>query len=55
MAWNRIHPQLTTPSAWIGHDVEVPVIEGTLIRLTANHLPGGGDALRRSFCRVHGH
>ncbi|MGW0628557.1 NF041680 family putative transposase [Streptomyces sp. NPDC002758] len=45
MAWDRIHPRLTTRSAWIGHDGELPVIEGTLIRLQVDHLPGGGDPL----------
>lgn len=45
MAWDRIHPRLTTRSAWIDHDGELPVIEGTLIRLTVDHLPGGGDPL----------
>jgi hypothetical protein len=45
MAWDRIHPRLTTRSAWIDHDSELPVIEGTLIRLTVDHLPGGGDPL----------
>lgn len=45
MAWVRIHPRLTTRSAWIDHDGELPVIEGTLIRLQGYHLPGGGDPL----------
>ncbi|MFI6340998.1 NF041680 family putative transposase [Streptomyces sp. NPDC050535] len=45
MAWDRIHPRLTTRSAWIDHDSELPVVEGTLIRLTVDHLPGGGDPL----------
>ncbi|MET8332012.1 NF041680 family putative transposase [Streptomyces sp. NPDC005181] len=45
MAWDRIHPRLTTRSAWIGHDGVLPVIEGTLIRLQVDHLPGGGDPL----------
>lgn len=45
MAWDRIHPRLTTRSAWIDHDDELPVIEGTLIRLKVDHLPGGGDPL----------
>lgn len=44
-AWDRIHPRLTTRSAWIVHDGELPVIEGTLIRLQVDHLPGGGDPL----------
>lgn len=33
MAWNRIHPRLTPRSAWIDHTGELPLIEGTLIRL----------------------
>ncbi|BBC29177.1 uncharacterized protein SGFS_004680 [Streptomyces graminofaciens] len=45
MAWDRIHPRLTTRSAWIDHDGELPIIEGTLIRLQVDHLPGGGDPL----------
>ncbi|MEU9381222.1 NF041680 family putative transposase [Streptomyces sp. NPDC048279] len=44
-AWDRIHPRLTTRSAWIDHDGELPIIEGTLIRLQVDHLPGGGDPL----------
>ncbi|MFJ2634265.1 NF041680 family putative transposase [Streptomyces sp. NPDC087422] len=45
MAWDRLHPRLTTRSAWIDHDGELPIIEGTLIRLEVDHLPGGGDPL----------
>lgn len=45
MAWDRIHPRLTSRSAWIVHDGELPHIEGTLIRLQVDHLPGGGDPL----------
>lgn len=45
MAWDRIHPRLTTRSAWIDHDGELPVIEGTLIRPQVNHLPSGSDPL----------
>ncbi|MGW4651833.1 NF041680 family putative transposase [Kitasatospora sp. NPDC004289] len=45
MAWDRLHPRLTTRSAWIDHDSELPLIEGTLIRLQVDHLPGGGDPL----------
>jgi hypothetical protein len=45
MAWDRIHPRLTTRAAWIDHDGELPVIEGTLIRLEVDRLPGGGDPL----------
>ncbi|MFD4395580.1 NF041680 family putative transposase [Kitasatospora sp. NPDC058478] len=45
MAWDRLHPRLTTRSAWIDHDGELPIIEGTLIRLEVDRLPGGGDPL----------
>ncbi|MFB6978496.1 NF041680 family putative transposase [Streptomyces scopuliridis] len=45
MAWDRLHPRLTTRSAWIDHTGELPVIEGTLIRLQVGRLPGGGDPL----------
>jgi hypothetical protein len=33
MAWDRIHPRLTTRSAGIDHTGELPIVEGTLIRL----------------------
>lgn len=39
MARDRIHPRLTTRSAWIDHTGELPVNEGTLIRIQADHLP----------------
>jgi hypothetical protein len=39
-SWDRLHPRLTSRAAWEGHDGELPVIEGTLIRLTVDHLPG---------------
>ena len=42
-AWDRLHPRLTHRSAWIGHDGPLPVIEGTLIRLQVDHLPGDRD------------
>ncbi|MER7408115.1 NF041680 family putative transposase [Streptomyces sp. NPDC000070] len=43
-AWDRLHPRLQQRSAWIGHESELPVIEGTLIRLNVDHLPGDRDA-----------
>ncbi|GCB43120.1 hypothetical protein SNL152K_404 [Streptomyces sp. NL15-2K] len=43
MAWDRIHPRLTTRSAWIDHTGELPIIGGTLIRLQVDRLPGGGN------------
>lgn len=43
-AWDRLHLRLQQRSAWIDHDSELPVIEGTLIRLNVDHLPGDRDA-----------
>jgi hypothetical protein len=40
MAWGRLHQRLTSRAGWEGHDGELPVIEGTLIRLAVGHLPG---------------
>ena len=42
-AWDRVHPRLTHRSAWLDHDGPLPVIEGTLIRLQVEHLPGDRD------------
>jgi hypothetical protein len=42
-AWDRLHPRLTRRSAWLDHDGRLPVIEGTLIRLQVDHLPGDRD------------
>ena len=42
-AWGRVHPRLTHRSAWLDHDGPLPVIEGTLIRLQVDHLPGDRD------------
>jgi hypothetical protein len=42
-AWDRLHPRLTHRSAWLDHDGGLPVIEGTLICLQVDHLPGDRD------------
>jgi DDE superfamily endonuclease len=42
-AWHRLHPRLTSRAAWRQHDGELPIIEGTLIRLTVDRLPGDRD------------
>ena len=42
-AWDRLHPRLTHRSAWLDHDGALPVIDGTLIRLQVDHLPGDRD------------
>jgi hypothetical protein len=39
-AWQRLHPKLERRDAWQHHDGDLPLIEGTLIRLTVDHLPG---------------
>jgi hypothetical protein len=39
-SWDRLHPRLTHRTSWLGHDGELPVIEGTLIRLQVDRLPG---------------
>lgn len=41
-------PRLTIRSAWIGHTGELPITEGTLIRLQVDRLPGGNDPLPAS-------
>jgi DDE superfamily endonuclease len=42
-AWDRVHPRLIHRGAWLDHDGALPVIEGTLIRLRVDHLPGDRD------------
>jgi hypothetical protein len=42
-AWDRVHPRLTHRAAWLDYDGDLPVIEGTLIRLQVDHLPGHRD------------
>ena len=39
-AWDRLHQQLASRAGWEDHDGELPVVEGTLIRLAVDHLPG---------------
>lgn len=42
-SWDRVHPRLTHRGCWIDHPGEIPVIEGTLIRLQVQRLPGDRD------------
>ena len=42
-AWDRVHSRLTHRAAWLDHDGPLPVIDGTLIRLQVDHLPGDRD------------
>lgn len=42
-AWDRLHPRLTRRAAWADYPEDLPVLEGTVIRLHVDHLPSGGD------------
>src|SRR5215472_13873667 len=42
-AWDRVHSRLTHRAAWLDHDGPLPLIEGTLIRLQVDYLPGDRD------------
>jgi len=39
-AWGRLHQQLASRAGWEDHHGELPIAEGTLIRLQVQHLPG---------------
>jgi len=39
-SWDRLHPRLGRRAGWEHHAGDLPVIEGTVIRLTVEHLPG---------------
>ena len=39
-AWHRCHPRLEHRGPWREHPGQLPIIEGTLIRLQVEHLPG---------------
>ena len=42
-SWDRLHPRLTHRTCWQDHDGDLPVIEGTLVRLHVQRLPGDRD------------
>jgi hypothetical protein len=39
-SWDRLHTKLTRVGAWTGHQDPLPIVEGTLIRLQVQRLPG---------------
>jgi hypothetical protein len=39
-SWDRMHPRLTHRGPWVHHPGRLPIVEGTLIRLQVDHLPG---------------
>ncbi|MEV1004806.1 hypothetical protein [Nonomuraea sp. NPDC050202] len=41
--WDRLHHRLTRRAAWLDHDGALPIIDGTLIRLQVEQLPGERD------------
>jgi hypothetical protein len=43
-AWTRLHPRLTHRGPWADHPGRLPIVEGTLIRLQVEHLPGHRQA-----------
>ncbi|MFE9727355.1 transposase [Streptomyces sp. NPDC005794] len=42
-AWDRVRPRPTRRSSWLDHDGELPLVEGTLIRLKVEHLSKDGN------------
>jgi hypothetical protein len=40
LSWDRMHPRLSHRGAWAAHPGRLPIVEGTLIRLQVEHLPG---------------
>jgi hypothetical protein len=42
--WDRTHPRLTHRGPWADHPDPLPIVEGTLIRLAVDHLPGQRQA-----------
>jgi hypothetical protein len=42
-AWDRLHPRLEHRGVWTDHPGDLPIVEGTLIRLQVTHLPGQQD------------
>ncbi|MEV0292578.1 NF041680 family putative transposase [Nocardia sp. NPDC050710] len=42
LAWNRLHPRLQRRAAWADWAGPMPILEGTVVRLTVEQLPSGG-------------
>ncbi|MFI6447176.1 hypothetical protein [Kitasatospora sp. NPDC050543] len=41
--WGRLHPKLERRGSWANHQGELPIVEGTLVHLTVEYLPGNRD------------
>lgn len=42
-SWDRLHPRLTHRGPWLNHSGELPIVEGTLVHLKVDRLPGDRD------------
>lgn len=40
-SWDRLHPRLTHRTAWVAHTGNLPILEGTVVRLEVERLPSG--------------
>jgi hypothetical protein len=43
IAFGRMHPKLESRGGWAEHTGELPIIEGTVVGLRVEHLPGNRD------------
>jgi len=43
-AWDRMHQRLQKRGPWLDHEGEIPITQGTLVRLKVEHLPGEREA-----------
>ncbi|MFJ9448678.1 NF041680 family putative transposase [Kitasatospora sp. NPDC101235] len=41
--WGRLHPKLERRGSWTDHQGELPIVEGTLVHLAVERLPGNRD------------
>jgi len=41
--WSRLHPKLDRRGSWADHQGELPIVEGTLVHLAVEYLPGNRD------------
>lgn len=44
LSFDQMHPRLTHRGSWASHDGPLPIVEGTVIRLAVEHLPGQREA-----------
>lgn len=44
VSFDQMHPRLASRGPWAHHDGPLPIVEGTVIRLAVEHLPGQREA-----------